>query len=317
VIARETIMTDFAPLPLGIPAWSRRKPRRAPVPGGGRRVPLLAATVMAAAAMAATPAVAKRHNHSSGFEATLPAMPMPRPADGGIFNVSAGYAPLYGGTRAFSVGDTLTVLLVESTTTAKSVAAKNARTGGASIAWAGSGSLAVSPGTLKGSNDSSFNGQGNAAQTNSLAGTLSVTIAEVRPERHGASRGEKRMLLSQGNEWIQILGDRAPDRHRRTTRSLDRVADAHIEYSGKGALQQASKQGWLGRSSTSSARFEDIARALLPPSPSPPLARSARPAACRTRARPRRVSRACARTSSPATASSSASRARATTISNT
>jgi flagellar L-ring protein precursor FlgH len=213
-----------------------------------RRVPLLAATVIAATAMAATPALAKNHQHSSGFEATLPAMPMPRAADGSIFNVSAGYSPLYGGTRAFAVGDPLTVLLVESTTTSKTVAAKNSRTGDASLAWSGSGSVPLSPGTLKGSNDSSFNGQGNAAQTNSLAGSLSVTIAEVRPNGTALIRGEKRMMLSQGDEWVQISGIvRLSDIDPNNTITSTRIADAHIEYSGKGALQQASRQGWLGR----------------------------------------------------------------------
>jgi flagellar L-ring protein precursor FlgH len=239
-------MTGPAPLPLGNPTWIRR-PRRAPAPAS-RRLPLLAATVIAAAAMAATPAVAKNHAHPSGFEATPPSMPMPHQADGSIFNVSAGYAPLYGGTRAFGVGDPLTVLLVESTTTSKTVAAKNSRSGDASIAWSGSGSLAVNPSALKGSNDSSFNGQGNAAQTNSLAGSLSVTIAEVRPNGTALIRGEKRMMLSQGDEWIQISGIvRLSDIDQNNAITSTRVADAHIEYSGKGALQQATKQGWLSR----------------------------------------------------------------------
>lgn len=240
-------MTDSAPLPLGVPAWNRRQLRRAPVPVP-RRVPLLAATVIAATAMAATPALAKRHPHVSGFEATMPAMPQPHPADGSIFNVSAGYAPLYGGTRAFAVGDPLTVLLVESTTTSKTVAAKNSRTGGVSITPPTAGPFAIDPNALKASNDSSFNGQGNAAQTNSLAGSLSVTIAEVRPNGTALIRGEKRMKLSQGDEWIQISGIvRLSDIDPNNTITSTRVADAHIEYSGKGALQQASRQGWLGQ----------------------------------------------------------------------
>ncbi len=50
-------MTGSPPLPLGIPAWSRRKPRRAPERPyphpHARPLPLLAATVIAAAALSA------------------------------------------------------------------------------------------------------------------------------------------------------------------------------------------------------------------------------------------------------------------------
>ena len=56
------------------------------------------------------------------------------------------------------------------------------------------------------------------------------------------------MLLSQGDEWVRFSGivrlvDIDPDNIVLSTR----VADVHAEYSGKGALQRASKQGWLGR----------------------------------------------------------------------
>lgn len=184
------------------------------------------------------------------FAAALPApAPAPRPANGGIFDAAAGYAPLYGGMRAHAVGNSLTIRLVESTTSAKSVNSKSQRGGGASITPPSAGPLSfLDPNALKASSNSSFNGQGNAAQTSSLDATLSVTIAEVRPNGTALVRGEKRMLLSQGNEWIQISGIvRLVDIDQDNSVPSSRIADAHIEYSGKGALQRASRQGWLGR----------------------------------------------------------------------
>src|SRR5262249_51128490 len=155
-----------------------------------------------------------------------------------IFSASAGYAPLYGGTRARAVGDALTILLVESTTAAKTVGSKSSKSGGVSITPPAAGPLPVNPDALKAPNDSNFNGQGNAAQTSSLAGSLSVTIAEVRPNGTALVRGEKRMLVSQGDEWIQISGIvRLSDIDQDNTITSTKVADARIEYSGKGALQ--------------------------------------------------------------------------------
>ena len=196
-----------------------------------------------------TPAQA-RHAPTQSFGAALPQPPLPtRPATGGIFNAAAGYAPLYGGLRAHAVGDTLTIRLVEATTTAKSVNSKSQKGGAASVTPPSAGPLSfLNPNALKASSDSSFNGQGNAGQTSSLDATLSVTIAEVRPNGTALVRGEKRMLLSQGNEWIQISGIvRLADIDEDNIVLSSRVADAHIEYSGKGALQNASRQGWLGR----------------------------------------------------------------------
>lgn len=206
---------------------------------------------MAMLAAAPSPALAKKKPKVSGFEPTLPvAQPAPvQAATGGIFNVSAGYAPLYTGTRAARIGDPVTILLVESTTAAKSVTSKNSKGGGASITPPTAGPLSfLNPDALKASSTSSFNGGGNAAQTSSLASTLSVTIAEVRPNGTALVRGEKQMLLSQGDEWIRFSGIiRLADIDQENTLPSSRVADARIEYSGKGALQQSSKQGWLGR----------------------------------------------------------------------
>ncbi|MCJ2178243.1 flagellar basal body L-ring protein FlgH [Novosphingobium album (ex Hu et al. 2023)] len=206
---------------------------------------------MTMAAAAPTPALAKKKPRVTGFEPTLPiAQPaQQQTATGGIFNVSAGYAPLYTGTRAARVGDPVTILLVESTTAAKSVTSKNSKGGSASITPPTSGPLSfLNPDALKASSTSSFNGGGNAAQTSTLASTLSVTIAEVRPNGTALVRGEKQMLLSQGDEWIRFSGIiRLADIDQENTLSSNRVADARIEYSGKGALQQSSKQGWLGR----------------------------------------------------------------------
>ena len=198
---------------------------------------------------APSPAFARKKNPGPGFEATLPvADPATQPANGSIFNAGAGYAGLHEGLRARAVGDPLTILLVESTTASKSVDSKNQKSGGFSLTTPSAGPFSLNNDALKASNNSSFKGGGNASQTNTFAGTLSVTIAEVRSNGTALVRGEKRMLLSQGSEWIQFSGIvRLADIDMDNTIVSVRVADAHIEYSGKGALQNASKQGWLGR----------------------------------------------------------------------
>jgi flagellar L-ring protein precursor FlgH len=185
-----------------------------------------------------------------GFAVSLPAPPPPpRVADGAIFNAGAGYAPLTDGHRARAVGDPLTIVLVESTTTSKSAGSKTQRAGSAGITPPAAGPLSfLKPDALKASSQSSFNGQGNATQTSTLAGEIAVTIAEVRPNGTALVRGEKRMLLSQGQEWIQFSGViRLSDLDTDNRIVSARVADARIEYAGNGAVQRASREGWLSK----------------------------------------------------------------------
>lgn len=217
------------------------------------RLQLAAGTAaIAVLSVSPVPAMAKKPPRPSGFEPTLPAAAPAAPvaANGSIFAASQGYAALYQGTRAARIGDPLTILLVENTTASKSVNSKSGKSGSASITPPATGLISqiLKPSSLKASSNSAFNGQGSAAQTSSLSTTISVTVAEVRPNGTALVRGEKKMLISQGDEWVRFSGIvRLADIDQENQIASDRVADARIEYSGKGALQQASKQGWLGR----------------------------------------------------------------------
>lgn len=202
-----------------------------------------------AALLLASPALAKPRP-PAGFEPALPAPPpAPRVADGAIFNANAGYAALIQGHRARAVGDPVTILLVESVSTSKSAGAKTQRGGSAGITPPSAGPLSfLNPEALKAGSQSSFKGEGNANQTSSLSGELAVTIAEVRPNGTALVRGEKRLLLSQGQEWIQFSGIvRLADLDADSRVMSSRVADARIEYSGNGSVQRASREGWLSR----------------------------------------------------------------------
>ena len=208
------------------------------------RASLLAASLLAYAA----PAWAKQP--PAGFAPTLPAESGPtHPADGSIFNVNALYAPLIEGSRAHMVGDLINITLSETTSTSKSAAQKTQRTGGMSVTPPAAGPFAFNPNLLTASSGSNFNGQGNASQTSAFTVTIAVTVAQVRANGTLLVRGEKRMTLSQGEEWIQISGIvRVADINPDTNSILSsQLADARIVYSGNGSVQNAATLGWLGR----------------------------------------------------------------------
>lgn len=214
-----------------------------------RRAIIRAVCAVLLAAVLAPPLAAKTRL-PSGFEPALPPAPAPpRAADGAIFNAGAGYAPLIQGHRARAVGDPVTILLEENVTASKSAGAKTQRGGNAAITPPSAGLLSfLNPDALKAGSQSSFKGEGNATQTSSLSGELAVTIAEVRPNGTALVRGEKRLMLSQGQEWVQFSGIvRLADLDADSRVTSSRVADARIEYAGKGSVQRASREGWLSR----------------------------------------------------------------------
>ena len=180
--------------------------------------------------------------------ATLGQQP-PAYSSGSIFKVNEGYANLVTGNRARKLGDMVTIVLVESTSTSKSTTGATDRSGEfALIPPAGDIFDFLDPADLNASGNGSFSGGGNAAQQSQLSGTVAVTIAALYPNGTAEVVGEKQMSLSQGDEWVQFAGRiRLVDIDVDNRLSSAQVANARIIYSGKGAVQQASRPGWLSR----------------------------------------------------------------------
>ena len=182
------------------------------------------------------------------FPAAVAVPPPPPPGNGAIFQLG-GYTPLTSGMRASQVGDVLTIMLVERTSATKSNSANIDRSGDVSVAPPASGPLSLlKPKFLNSSGAQSFQGQGDAAQSNALSGEVSVTVAAVYPNGTMLVRGEKLLTLNRGDERLQMSGivraaDISPDNKIVSTR----VADAKIRYVGKGEVARASRQGWLQR----------------------------------------------------------------------
>ena len=170
-------------------------------------------------------------------------------SEGAIFQASQGYAGLVVGNRARQLGDMVTIRLVESTSTSKSTSGQTDRSGGFGIIPPTAGPLSfLNPNALTASGSGGFNGSGNAAQQSQLNGAVTVTIAALYPNGTAEVVGEKQMVFSQGDEWVQFAGRiRLVDIDTNNTLPSSRVANARIIYSGEGAVQTASRPGWLIR----------------------------------------------------------------------
>lgn len=171
---------------------------------------------------------------------------------GSLFNAAMA-DDLYADKKALRTGDIITVVLRESTQASKT--AKTETDKETEIALEpviGLGGNPVNIGNesiqLGVNNDASFTGDARSNQSNSLSGNISVNVMRVLPNGNLVIRGEKWLTLNTGQEFIRLEGIVRPnDVTSDNTVESSRIANARIQYSGKGDLQEAQSAGWLSR----------------------------------------------------------------------
>ena len=166
----------------------------------------------------------------------------------------AGYdMRLFEDNKARRVGDVLSIIFNEATQANKAADLSQEKQNSMSFTAPSLYGMAVS--TMTGSDlkttvasDNKFTGTSKADQSNSLTGNISVTVIELLPNGDLKVRGEKRVTLNQGDEYVRLSGIVRPiDIDPSNTVSSDKVADATIMYTGNGSMADASKMGWLSR----------------------------------------------------------------------
>lgn len=160
---------------------------------------------------------------------------------------------LFEDTTAKYVGDVLTVILIENTNASATSNTNSSKDNKVELPGP---TLAGQPVTSKGvdvlnnqfKGEREFSGQGTSAMNSSFNGKISVTVAEVLPNRNLIIRGEKMMILNQSDEYVRFVGIVRPqDIAQDNTIESVRVANVHMAYGGKGDLSAANKMGPLGR----------------------------------------------------------------------
>ena len=167
------------------------------------------------------------------------------PSNGAIFSTSS--SGLFSSDRrAKKVGDILSVTLSETFSSNKAVTNSSGKTDtiGAEVGptgllrnFAGLGGSA--------SKTNSFSGSMATNQSNSLSGTLSATVVRVFPNGNLEIKGQKKLRITEGTEYIRLSGIIRPQ-DISTTNSVSsaKIAEAQIEYVGAGILDSATKPGW-------------------------------------------------------------------------
>jgi len=184
----------------------------------------------------------------------MTARPAPRQetaaASGSIYQAGTSRT-LFEDRRARYVGDTMTILITETT----SASTKSNTTANRSTSISASvPTISGLPGKslqgldLSASSANSLAGKGDAAANNVFTGSITVTVIEVLPNGNLQVSGEKQVSIGAGTEFIRLSGIVNPYFiSTANTISSTNVADARIEYKESGVISEAQIMGWLAR----------------------------------------------------------------------
>lgn len=167
--------------------------------------------------------------------------------DGGLYRGDY-MMTLFQDRRAYRVGDILTVMLEERTQSSKKANTSMSKNSSMNVPAPSIGGTLRSDWGASVSADRDFDGGATSSQQNTLAGAITVTVADVYPNGVLEIRGEKWIRLNQGDEYIRLGGMvRVEDIDQSNRISSQRIADARITYAGRGALADSNQMGWLAR----------------------------------------------------------------------
>ena len=171
-------------------------------------------------------------------------------ANGSIYQAGVSRS-LFEDRRARYVGDTMTIVIAETTSASTKSSTNVSR----------NSSISASVPTVSGVPGKSLQGlalaaesanslacKGDAAANNVFTGNITVTVVEVLPNGNLLVSGEKQVSIGHGTEYIRLSGVVNPYFiSTANTISSANVADARIEYKESGAISEAQVMGWLAR----------------------------------------------------------------------
>jgi len=162
--------------------------------------------------------------------------------------------------RARRVGDILLVTLVENTSATHTNSGTVSKANTTSIAnptifgnplqfrIPGVNSAAASTGASSLSSSTDFSGSADNTQLNTFTGSISVMVTDVLTNGYLKVRGEKRVSMTGGNEYVRVSGIIRPE-DINTSNSIDstKIADATLTYIGDGQTSESTTMGWLAK----------------------------------------------------------------------
>ena len=165
---------------------------------------------------------------------------------------------LFEDVKGYRRGDIINVLLAERTSAQKSSGTNVSKSNEATIENPTlGGEQRDTLGSFRGydwnfgfglSSEQAFTGASGSNQSNTLSGSIAVTVVEELPRGNLLVQGEKWISFNEGHEFIRVRGIiRRSDIAQNNTVLSTQIADARIAYGGSGVTKDANRMGWLSR----------------------------------------------------------------------
>ena len=163
---------------------------------------------------------------------------------------SARFQSLFSDYKAHSVGDLITIYIVEFSSASNSSSANTKNSNQTDVSTSGSGVLKnfIPIFGFSGKYGNEYKGDGSVTQHGQLKAKLSAKIVDV---------GSNGLLKIQGKKVLDVNGDKQTTILTGWVRPEDitsdnvvysyNIADAQISYKGKGVAVSGSKPGWITR----------------------------------------------------------------------
>lgn len=160
------------------------------------------------------------------------------------------WASLAADRRASQIGDVVTIQVIENNSAANSVSQgsrKSTSLGGSLSTFKGSGSSDWDRGVGI-ETSGQYDGSGTSARTSRMAAQIGATVTEVLPNGDLMISGWQALNISGERTNIKVIGRvRRDDITAGNTILSSRLADARIEYDGKGFASRSAKPGIIAR----------------------------------------------------------------------
>ena len=170
--------------------------------------------------------------------------------NGAIFQ-QASYRPVFEDPRARLRGDIITIAINEKNSASRTSKSSTQKTGDVK---AGVPTVFGVPGkfvqglNVEANSANTYSGKGNTSNDNAFTGTITVTVVDVLPNGNLLVSGEKQIGINHNLEFIRFSGVINPvTLQAGNIVESTKVADARLEYTGKGYIDEAQRMGWLSR----------------------------------------------------------------------
>ncbi len=159
-------------------------------------------------------------------------------------------ASLYSDHKSFSIGDVITVMIVEETSAQSSANSQTAKSSSHKMnTAAGQGPMAFIPlSSFDLGTGNSAKGDAKTARSAKIKGKMTARIIAIDKNNNLVIKGEKRIKIN-GEEEITMLEGiiRPQDVSSENSVYSYSIADSKITYKGKGAVNDGAKIGFLNR----------------------------------------------------------------------